>query len=353
MTEEKKGKKGKTQKQQDIPKISVLTCTYNGEKTIENCLKGLFMQDYPLEKIEWIFADGGSSDKTVEIIKKWQKKYPKVIKFYENKAQFSDGRGKGYDIFSRKAQNELIWFMDQDNILVQKDWIKNMVKILVENSDIQAVQSRMIIPKNGTILDKYLNAIGIEDPFAIHYSLNAQIVLNPEKFKFNEKGNFWEYQIDTQDFYYAGSNGFMIRREAFFNSGGWNQDTDLFYRMGLNHYKVAVPKDVKIYHQTSTNLKHFLTKRGFYVQYYLSQNYEGRDFYWFDLKKNTSKQNFRFIRAVLFNMTIIPGLIQGLRMYFKTNKKYWLLHPFILFSITSSYILVKIFTILGIKIKKF
>ena len=320
--EKKQGKK--TEK---FPTMSILTCTYNGEKTIERCLQGLFMQDYPFDKIEWIIADGGSSDRTVEIIKKWQKKYPKIIKFYVNKTRFSDGRGKGYDLFSRKATKELIWFMDQDNILVQKQWLKNMIKILMENKEIAAVQSRMIIPEKGSLVDKYLNAIGIEDPFAIHYSLNSQIILNPKKFEFNEKGNFWEYQVNTENFYYAGSNGFIIRRQAFFDSGGWNQDTDLFYRMGINHYKVAVPKDAKIYHMTSTNLKHFLWKRGFYVQYYLSQNYEGRDFYWFDLKKNSLKQNLRFAKAVLFNLAIIPGLIQGIRMARKERNNYWLIHP--------------------------
>jgi len=337
----------------NLPTISVLTCTYNGQKTMEKCLQGLFSQDYPLDKIEWIIADGGSSDKTVEIVKKWQKKYPKVIKFYHNETQFSDGRGKGYDLFSRKANNEIIWFMDQDNILIQKDWIKNMVKILVNDKDIAAVQSRMAIPKKGTVLDRYLSAIGIEDPFAIHYSLNSQIIFNPKKFKFNKEGKYYIYQIDPNNFYYAGSNGFMIRREAFFNSGGWNQDTDLFYRMGMNHYKVAVPKDVKLYHMSSINMKHFILKRCFYVQYYLSQNYEGRDFYWFDLKKNKLKENLRFVKAVLFNISIIPGLIQGGKRALKERKGYWLMHPLALFLVTSSYVLVEILGKLKLEIKKF
>jgi hypothetical protein len=145
----------------------------------------------------------------------------------------------------------------------------------------------------------------------------------------------------------------MIRKDAFFRSGGWNQDVDLFYRMGMNHYKVAVPKDVRLHHQTSTNLSHFIIKRGFYIQYYLSQNYEGRDFYWFDMEKNNFKQNFRFIKAVLFNLAVLPGLLQGMGMFFKEKKPYWLIHPFMLFTITSSYILVRLMLTLGIKIKKF
>jgi len=328
-----------------LPTISFLTCTYNGEGVIEQCLQSVFNQDYPLNKIEWIIADGGSTDKTIEIIKKFQKKYPKMIRFFHNEGQYSDGRGIGYDLFSRKATKQLICFLDQDNIIIQKDWIKNMVKILIDNIEIAAVQSRVAIPKNGTIIDKYLGAIGLEDPFAIEWSLNSQIVFNPKRFKYNKQGKYFIYPINTQDFYYAGSNGFMIRREAFFHSGGWNQDIDMFYRMGINHYVVAVPKNIRLYHKTSTTLKKFLWKRSFYVQYYLSKNYEGRDFYWFDLKKNTLKQNMRFINVVLYNLAFIPGLLKGISMAIKKRRVYWLLHPFMLFSVTLSYILVKLFVL--------
>ena len=71
------------------------------------------------------------------------------------------------------------------------------------------------------LLDKYLNAIGIEDPFAIPWSLNAQIVFHPEKFKYNKKGKFYIYRANLKDFYYAGANGFVIRRKEFFDAGGY------------------------------------------------------------------------------------------------------------------------------------
>ena len=178
MSKEKLGEEAK------YPKISFILCTYFGERTIEDCLKSLTNQDYPKESMEILIADGGSKDKTLEIAEKYRKLYPKVIKIEHNKAQYDDGRGAGKDTFSRKAKGDLICFVDQDNILVQKNWIKKMLKPF-KNSEISAVQSRMAIMKNDTIINKYLSAIGIEDPFAIPYSLNAQIVFNPKKFKYN------------------------------------------------------------------------------------------------------------------------------------------------------------------------
>ena len=48
--------------------ISIVMPVYNEEKYIEECIKSLLKQDYPKEDMEWIFVDGGSQDKTKEII---------------------------------------------------------------------------------------------------------------------------------------------------------------------------------------------------------------------------------------------------------------------------------------------
>ena len=200
----------------NMPNLSVVTCTYNGERIIDEFLSNIFTQDYPKNNMEIILADGGSTDKTLEIIRSYQKKYPGIIQLYHNKKRFPDGRGMGVDTYSRKAQGEFILLLDQDNILVQKNWITGMIEILTKNTDILGVQTRMAIPSNSGANDKYLGAIGIEDPFSIPYSLNAQIVFNPKKFNYNKKDKFYSYIADKDNFYYAGGNGFMMRRKDYF-----------------------------------------------------------------------------------------------------------------------------------------
>jgi glycosyltransferase involved in cell wall biosynthesis len=329
----------------ELPKVSIVTCTYNGERILDEYLSHIFLQDYPLDKIEIILADGGSSDKTLEIISKYEKKYPGVIHQFHNPKQFSIGKGFGMDIATRKARYEIIVQLDQDNILIQNDWLTNMVRILVENEDISGVQSRLHTPKGASTVDKYINEIGIEDPFAIHYSLNAQITLNPENFYYNGEKGFFIYSVKESPFYYAGDNGFAIRKKDFLESGGYTQDIDNFWRMAKSKkkYKMAIPLDIKLHHKTSTSLNMILAKRIYYLGHYLLKNYEDRDFYWFDLKKNNFKQNFRFVQAVMYNLLLVPGLIQGVNKAVREKKSFWLIHPFMLSVITWGYIYGKFY----------
>ena len=64
--------------------VSVVMPVFNEEKYIGSCIESLLTQDYPQEKMEWIFVDGGSADKTKEILLAYQQKFPDLIRVSEN-----------------------------------------------------------------------------------------------------------------------------------------------------------------------------------------------------------------------------------------------------------------------------
>ena len=53
-----------------MPLVTLVMPSYNEEAHIEECLRSLLGQDYPAERMEVLVADGGSADKTREIVTK-------------------------------------------------------------------------------------------------------------------------------------------------------------------------------------------------------------------------------------------------------------------------------------------
>lgn len=63
-----------------LPIISIIIPCRNEEKFIGKRLDSLIKQDFPKENLEVLVVDGGSEDRTGEIVKTYSEKYP-FIKF--------------------------------------------------------------------------------------------------------------------------------------------------------------------------------------------------------------------------------------------------------------------------------
>ena len=59
-------------------KISIITVSLNSAETIRDTLNSVFSQTY--RNIEHIIVDGGSSDETISILKKYPNKNKKIFK---------------------------------------------------------------------------------------------------------------------------------------------------------------------------------------------------------------------------------------------------------------------------------
>ncbi|MDZ8055549.1 MAG: glycosyltransferase family 2 protein [Aulosira sp. ZfuVER01] len=73
--------------------ISIITPVYNGDKFIEDCINNVIGQN--CHDIEHIILDGGSTDRTVEIIKQYAEKYPHIRWLSEKDKGQSDAMNKG------------------------------------------------------------------------------------------------------------------------------------------------------------------------------------------------------------------------------------------------------------------
>lgn len=89
--------------------ISIITPVYNSERFIESCIKVVIDQACP--DIEHIIIDGGSIDKTVEIIKQYANKYQHIRWVSEKDEGQSDAMNKGIAM----AKGDIIAFLNVDD----------------------------------------------------------------------------------------------------------------------------------------------------------------------------------------------------------------------------------------------
>ncbi len=121
------------------PKISVITPSYNQGQFIEETIKSVVEQNYP--NLEYIIVDGASTDNSVSIIKKYAKKYPKIIKWISEKDKGqSDAINKGL----RMSTGEILCYLNSDDCFT-KGALWEVAKFFKKNKEAKWVTGDYIV----------------------------------------------------------------------------------------------------------------------------------------------------------------------------------------------------------------
>ncbi|HEX8911858.1 MAG TPA: glycosyltransferase family 2 protein [Humisphaera sp.] len=92
-----------------LPKITVVTPSFDQAHYIETTFKSVIDQNYP--NLEWIVVDGGSTDGTVDLIKKYEKHFAWWVS--ERDRNHPHALNKGYE----KATGDIFCFVNSDDTL--------------------------------------------------------------------------------------------------------------------------------------------------------------------------------------------------------------------------------------------
>ncbi len=205
-----------------MPRVSFIIPTMNSERTLERCLQSIRMQDYP--DIEIIVVDGGSTDRSLEIARKYADK----VLLQPGPLGLARARG------ARLATGDILGILDSDIYLPHKDWLANAVSSLIGKP-----RAAILWPVN-------------VPPAAASHTARAYFAL-------------WEYRLRHGRNPVPGGN-ILVRKKAYDEVGGidprlhFGEDYDLTLKILRRGYTYIVYPD-PIIHDTMHSLRQYTRKQ--------------------------------------------------------------------------------------------
>lgn len=130
--------------------ISIVMPTLNQAKFIDTSLRSIFGQS--LTDFEVIVIDGLSSDSTIEILKKWEAKYPQHFKWISQK---DSGPAEAINRGLQLAQGEIIGWLNSDD-LYEKNTFKKVIDFFKANPTKHMVYGNAHhIDEKGDVINAY------------------------------------------------------------------------------------------------------------------------------------------------------------------------------------------------------
>lgn len=109
-------------------KISIITATYNSEKTLSICMDSVLNQSY--SDIEYILVDGESTDETINLIEQKAKNHTNVKWISEPDKGIYDALNKGINM----ASGEVIGFVHSDDFLAENTILEKIAYAFKQHS---------------------------------------------------------------------------------------------------------------------------------------------------------------------------------------------------------------------------
>ncbi len=120
----------------DLPKVSVVVCSYNGAATLAECLTSLMHLEYP--DYEVILVDDGSTDQTAEIAAD----FPQVLYHHQENRGLSVARNVGAEL----ATGDVVAYTD-DDCVAEEFWLLYLVQAM-QDQGVEAIGGPNITPSS-------------------------------------------------------------------------------------------------------------------------------------------------------------------------------------------------------------
>jgi glycosyltransferase involved in cell wall biosynthesis len=300
------------------PSVSCVIPTLNSARTLERCLASIRAQDYPA--VEIVIVDAGSSDRTLELANAYG-----VDQVIDNPLQTGEaGKARG----ARAANGEILAFVDSDNVLVGRDWLRRMTAPFADSDVVSSEALRWDYAPDYSLVDRYCALTGVNDPaslFVGNYGRYSFLTGRWTGFPVEQeqRNGYVRVRVDPDLLPTMGANGYLVRAEPFRTvmTGDYVFDIDSVGTLARKGFDVVARVDVPIGHLFAPTYRDFARKtrrRARDFLYYSSQG--DRTYPW-------SRYRRGLVLFVLATVTTIPTFAQALVGYSRKRDRAWWFHP--------------------------
>ena len=212
------------------PLVSVVVVNHNGKELLKNCFNSLANLDYPRNRLELSMVDNLSKDDSVGYVKRC---FPQINVFKNTCNNYCKANNLGI----KKSKGDYVAMLNNDTV-VDKSWLRELVKVIGRDDKIGAVGSKILL-SNGKI-----QSIGHEE-FPYYY--------------WGDKG-FLEKDLqqysEIRSIPSVSNCSALYRKEALYNAGLFDEDfgmymedVDISFRLKQKRWKIFYAPNSKVYHK--------------------------------------------------------------------------------------------------------
>ena len=244
--------------------VSIIIPNYNGGDLLYNCINSIY-ENISIKDFEIIVVDNGSTDNSINRVKS----------NFQNVEIISSNSNLGYsggcNLGATHASGKYLLFLNNDTEH-SNEWIEKLVYFLDSNSNIAAVQPKILNIHNKKLFDYAGGAGGFIDKFCFPF-VQGRIFHTLE-----EDHN--QYNNPSRIFWASGA-AFMIRSNIFKTLEGFDkvyfaymEEIDLCWRAQAMGYKIYSVPDSFVYHYGKQTIKentiksHYLNHRNSWILFF-------------------------------------------------------------------------------------
>lgn len=246
------------------PLLSIITATYNSDKTLEETIKSVLSQNYT--NFEYIIIDGKSTDDTVNIIKKYAPLFKEKSISYSWISESDSGIYNAWNKGLKLAKGSWISFLGSDDIYL-KNVLDKYVQNIKLNKNIDFIYSKVKLMEDDKT--KYI----ISDQWK--WSKFKRQMKIAHVGSFHNKNYFKKYGDYNEEYMIVGDYEMLLRSKNNLKTFFFDEFTAEMKDGGIsNQYVLKAFKEVRKAKIETAKISKIIAFYDFYfyiIKYYISR----------------------------------------------------------------------------------